>query len=208
MKIIFIRHAQSAANALVWPEGKDDPQVPITEKGENQAKECGEELCNKFPGAIGTAKIYVSPYVRAQQTFKIIKEVVAEKAGTNLVPFTDFRLREIYLTDEYKSHEEIKSFFKHKYSDRFTSKYEFMHKFILGAESCSKLIDRTYSLLDGLKLKNGDNTVILIGHSISYAAMRAICEGENVPDIDIYERFRCWATDGRIRNCQIVEFEY
>lgn len=215
MKILFIRHGQSKANAGIQPEGKDDPQVELTELGHKQAYECGNKLGEEYESETYALPIYVSPYVRARQTFDGIKKGILDTTcykSEDIKAFSDFRLREIYLNDEHKNHSEIREFFKNKYSGD-VDKYNFMHVSIPGGETCSKLMDRTHSFLDYISREveceiEKFNGVIIVGHSISYAAMRAISEAKNIPNVCIYERFMYWATEGRIKNCEIVKFDY
>jgi len=68
-RIILIRHGESQGNAI--PETYmtvADNQVPLTERGEEQAKEAGARLRSMIGDE--TLRFFVSPYKRSWQTFE------------------------------------------------------------------------------------------------------------------------------------------
>lgn len=72
LKIVFIRHAESAVNALEVPiVGGQSNEAPITEKGQKQAVLLGERLAKE---AYHFDQIVSSSAVRTQQTAKIALE--------------------------------------------------------------------------------------------------------------------------------------
>jgi len=73
LKIIFIRHAESAVNALAVPiVGGQSNAAPITEKGKEQALLLGERLKKEYPTFDA---LISSTAVRTQQTASIALEV-------------------------------------------------------------------------------------------------------------------------------------
>src|SRR5258706_7129556 len=66
MNVYFVRHGESEGNLKKVHQGED---VPLSEKGENQAKLVAK-LFKKIPVDV----IYASPYLRAKQTAEIISK--------------------------------------------------------------------------------------------------------------------------------------
>ena len=77
MKIFLIRHGESIQNSRENIENLPDQVVTLTEKGQQQARECGEFLkdyCEKNNVDLSKSTLFVSPFRRARDTAKIINE--------------------------------------------------------------------------------------------------------------------------------------
>ena len=72
MRLLLIRHGETDWNRQGRFQGRED--IPLNENGKLQARICGEALKNTKIGAI-----IASPLVRAQETAKIIAEIVGLK---------------------------------------------------------------------------------------------------------------------------------
>ena len=75
MEIFLIRHGESTQNAFTNFENYPDFNVPLTNKGKDDAKNCGEflkEYCKQNTIDLKNAKMLVSPFERTRQTAKII----------------------------------------------------------------------------------------------------------------------------------------
>lgn len=77
MNVTFIRHGESLGNVdhKVY-YNMPDWKVPLTKKGEEQARKIGEELHYEYFNAI-----IHSPYIRAAETAKIINGELTNKAN-------------------------------------------------------------------------------------------------------------------------------
>ena len=142
MKIFFTRHGETQWNALNKICGLTD--IELTERGISQAKELAEKLEDKKIDLI-----IASPMKRAQATAKI----VAEKCKASIV--TDERLIEqnygIYEGEDRKS----KGF--------LNNKRNFAYKYPQG-ESMMQVAARVYSLINEIKEKHADKTVLCVCH--------------------------------------------
>ncbi len=84
MKLYFVRHGQTEANARQVYDGQR-LNAPLTELGRNQAAEVGKKL-----KLLGIGRIISSPLIRTRQTTAII----AENMGNNPTILFDDRLME------------------------------------------------------------------------------------------------------------------
>lgn len=75
MELIFIRHGQSQAN-LERIFGKDD--TPLTQEGQAQALEAGKRLVGE-----GVERIIASPFLRAQETARLINKSLGLEITTD-----------------------------------------------------------------------------------------------------------------------------
>jgi broad specificity phosphatase PhoE len=97
--LILVRHAESAGNvareeaessgAEVIDIDQRDPDVPLSELGETQAKALGDRLA-ELSGELSVGAVWVSPYVRTRMTAAI----ATSQAGIDLPPVVDERLRD------------------------------------------------------------------------------------------------------------------
>lgn len=142
MKIYFTRHGQTEWNALNKICGLTD--INLTEKGIEQAEELAEKLMHK-----NIDLIIASPMRRAQTTAKIV-------AGKCQVPIlTDERLIEqnygIYEGEDRKN------------EGFLNNKRNFAYKYPQG-ESMMQVAARVYSLIEEVKEKYADKTVLCVCH--------------------------------------------
>lgn len=101
MSILLVRHAESAAN-VDWNVARDtsDHMIPITERGQGQARELGTYLANYFRQykPKGRVRLWCSPYLRTTQTAMGLLETATdipwEKSGHGDNIFFDEMLRE------------------------------------------------------------------------------------------------------------------
>lgn len=142
MKIYFTRHGETQWNALNKICGLTD--IDLTEKGISQARELAEKLEDE-----GIDLMIVSPMKRAQATAKI----VAEKCNVPII--TDERLIEqnygIYEGEDRKC------------EGFLNNKRNFAYKYPQG-ESMMQVAARVYSLIDEIKEKYAEKTVLCVCH--------------------------------------------
>lgn len=142
MKLYVARHGQTDFNAKNLVCGSTD--LPLTEKGIEQAKALGERVKN-----LGIDVIIASPMVRAQQT----AEAVSLATGIPVV--TDGRLRE----HDYGAFEGA----DRGNDEYWAQKYQFAAKFPKG-ESVLQLAQRVYNVVDDVKKTYPGKTVLLVCH--------------------------------------------
>lgn len=70
-QIIMVRHGQSLANVDPSIYNRvPDYRIPLTEEGQAQAKQAGENIKRRLDGQ--KVRVYVSPYLRAYQTLEAL----------------------------------------------------------------------------------------------------------------------------------------
>lgn len=177
MKLYATRHGETVWNAQDKVSGLTD--VELTEKGIEQAQELAKKLEGK-----PIDLMLVSPLKRAQDTAKII----SEHCG-GIPMLTEQRLIE----QNYGIYEG---------GDRFdeaflNNKRCFAYKYPGGGESMMQLAHRIYGLLDEIKEKYSDKTVLLVCHG---GVLRAVNTYFNDMTNDEYFHFL-------LDNCGLMEFE-
>lgn len=175
MKIYFTRHGQTEWNALNKICGLTD--INLTETGILQAKELAEKVADK-----NIDLIIASPMKRAQATAKI----VAEKC--NIPIQTDDRLIEqnygIYEGEDRKN------------AGFLNNKRNFAYRYPEG-ESMMQVAARVYSLIDEVKEKYTDKTILFVCHG-------GVCRVANTyfKDMTNDEFFQY-----SLENCGLEEYE-
>lgn len=142
MKLYVARHGQTDWNSRNLVCGSTN--LPLTEKGMEQAEALGERVKN-----LGIDVIIASPMIRAQQTAKTVSD------ATGLPIITDERLRE----HDYGAFEGV----DRSKDEYWAQKYQFAAKFPKG-ESVLQLAQRVYNVIDDVKSTYPDKTVLLVCH--------------------------------------------
>ena len=183
MKLYVIRHGQSEANAKGFHSGQ--LQVPLTERGEADARRAGELI-----SGIAYDKVYASDLLRAVQTARI----ALPDATPELSPL----IRELdvgpLLEGKYVS--ECRA----EYGDDYEGCRAKTDYRLYGGESLSDLSVRVLRFVDLLR-ERGDGTVIAFAHAgvvstLLSAAVGAdpasrginLCENGSVNLFEIRER--------------------
>ncbi len=142
MKIYLTRHGETEWNKLNKVIGRTD--MELTKHGIEQAKELAERI-----GNCGIDLMISSPLKRAYETARIS----AERYGIPLI--ADERLIE----QNYGIYEGVD-----RKDQRFlANKRNFAYRYPNG-ESMMQLAYRTYSLIEEIKEKHADKTVLLVSH--------------------------------------------
>ena len=142
MKLYVARHGETEWNAQGRICGRTD--IPLTERGEAQAKALAEKLAGK-----GIDLIIASPMIRARQT----AAAVSQEIGIPVV--TDDRLIE----QDYGIYEG-----KDRLDAGFlTNKRRFAYRYP-GGESMLDVAHRVYGLLEELKEAHPGKTILLVCH--------------------------------------------
>lgn len=176
--VYFTRHGQTIWNVENKICGATD--IALTEKGHNQAIELGNEIVKQ---GIKIDKILTSPLCRAADTAKHISEI------TGIPLIVEPRLKEQNFGKYESTPRNGEEFQKAKES--------FLYRFD-GGESMFQMCQRIYNLLDEIKEKSDEETVLLVAHNgIARIVKSYFDEMENLE----FARYG-------IRNCEILKFEF
>lgn len=175
MKIYFTRHGETDWNLANKVCGRTEAN--LTEKGISQAK----ALAEKVKG-FGIDLIISSPMKRAMDTAGF----VAEKCGAVIIP--DARL----LEQDYGIYEGVD-----RKDPRFlNNKKNFAYKYPNG-ESMMQVAARVYPLIDEVREKYADKTVLFVCHN-------GVCRVANTYFRDVTnEEYFLWS----LENCGLEEYE-
>jgi len=148
MEIIITRHGQSEENHQGIIQGRLPGR--LSEVGRNQAEKLGERLSQEKIDII-----YCSPTFRCQETSNIIKKHI----DPSIPLITSELIQEIdYGQMSGKKWEEID--FKNIFKDNEKNKE-------LGIETLDNVHKRIKTFLEEIKTKHYNQTVLIIGHSLS-----------------------------------------
>ena len=179
MRILFVRHGKSVANAELTIA---TPDTPLAEEGVEQARETGRQLKTEHVTAI-----VCSPFLRARQTAEAIaKELGFPKENITIVDELGER-RMGSLEGKPKRHES--PFFFHNDTD-------------YGFESHRAVIARLKTAVDKVReiAKHTGGTTVVVGHACSGFFFREIAKG--------HEHYKDFGTFEQMTNAAIAEIEY
>ena len=149
-KIFLVRHGESEWNKLKKVQGQKD--IPLTEKGIEQAKLIGKRLINE-----GIEKIYTSDLKRAYDTASIIGKML----NIDVIPLKE--LREInFGIWEGLTTDIIKSKFS-KERELWLKNPEMLK--VKGAESILELQLRAMNEINKIISNNNIDNVLIVSHS-------------------------------------------
>lgn len=178
MKILYVRHGKSMANA----DGTiGTPETPLAEEGLEQARLTGQDLKSQNVTAIAC-----SPYVRAQQT----AEIIAGELGLrleNIVVVDELRERGMgELEGKPKQHES--AFFAENDTD-------------LGFEAQTNLINRSIVALEKVKkiAEQTAGTTVVVGHAVSGLYLLQVAKGKRA--------FAEFELTDQMKNAEFVEVQ-
>ena len=157
MKILYVRHGKSIANATA---SVSTPDTPLAEEGLEQARATGQDLKGH-----NVTNIVCSSYIRAQQTAEII-------AGELGIPLSDIAvINELHERDmgrlEGTPEQHPKEFFYENDVEE-------------GFESHQDLIARMSVAIDKVKqmAKTATGTTIVVGHTVSGFYFMQVAKGK------------------------------
>ena len=144
MKLIVVRHGQTAWNAARLLQGATD--IPLNETGLKQARETAA-LLHDTP----VDRIFLSPLTRAAETGRIIAE------GRNVPVTVDDRLRE-------RGYGEFEGKLKDK--DAYARLWAYTKNYTFeSAENVRACFARIYTFLDEIRALYPDETVLIATHA-------------------------------------------
>ena len=166
LKVFLVRHAESVANANEIVD-TEVPGAPLSSIGINQSQTLASKL-RFLKGKISA--IYTSPFLRAQQTARIIAKGLGVKKNNIL---TDARIKELY----YGKLNGLSSSKTVKPMGLFLKKIaQGDYQFRLGVcgENQQELLDRLYDFLIYVYKKHCRQTIIVVTHSVITTVIQKI----------------------------------
>jgi isoleucyl-tRNA synthetase len=147
---LVIRHGESENNVLGIISSNPKTSHHLTEKGIQQIKDVAEKLKSKKIDLI-----YVSPFIRTQETAKIISTALNISADKVI---TDDRLHEVYTGElDGKSDAEYQRFFE--------SRMEKFDKTPKGGENYTQIKNRMTEALYDINSKNKGKNILIVTHN-------------------------------------------
>ncbi len=194
MRIFLIRHGESVKNA-----GKcdlEDWKVPLTNKGENQALQTGQNLlnyCKTHNISLDNSIIISSPYIRAKQT------------ANNINKYLNIPLLINYSISEYQHHNQATDTNEEleKYNKELSSSCPFLKKIIANQqdenqnENNVEIVLRAKSVISSLKNLAYDN-IFIVSHK---GFIKAFITAFNNKDYSSYFEHHI------VENCSVKLFD-
>lgn len=171
--IYIVRHGESTQNAGIH-KGEKDHEIPLTLKGEDQAK----ELAKKFRG-IHFDVAFSSDYLRAKKTAKLITlENKLSVKTTALIRERTFG--NDYFNNREKIRAEMKEIFK-----KLTDEEKLNYKYTKDMESAKEGAKRLLSLLQEIKAAYMGKTILVVCHGNIMRSLLNIlgwCKFDEIPE--------------------------
>jgi broad specificity phosphatase PhoE len=205
----IVRHGQSAGNVArdaahaaavdrIALDGRD-VDVPLSALGEDQSRALGRWFA-EMPADERPDVVLVSPYLRAQNTARLIREH-GGLAEDDIPLCGDERLRE-------KEFGVLDGLTTSGVANVFPDQAEFrriLGKFYHrppGGESWCDVILRLRSLLDTVSLHHADRRVLIVAHQVVVLCLRYIIETLDEQAILAIDH------EGDVANCSVTEYRY
>ena len=203
-RLYVIRHGESAGNvARDKAEAEQleridiatrDVDVPLSELGEEQAAALGRWIAAQ-PEDERPTVLWVSPYLRAQQT----AEIALKTAGLSLPTVVDERLREReFGVLDGLTRRGITAQFPDE-SERRARLGKFYHR-PPGGESWSDVLLRLRAALDDIRRDCAGERVLLVAHQVVVLLVRYVVERMTEEEILAIDR------QGDVANCSVTSY--
>jgi probable phosphoglycerate mutase len=204
-RLWIVRHGESAGNValeaanaagLPWIDvGPRDADVPLSERGEQQA----DALGRWFAGTATTKPdiVLTSPYLRARQTAERIRATV----GTTMELIVDERLREkeFGILDRL-THAGVAQL-QPQQAELRRRLGKFYHR-PPGGESWCDIVLRLRSALDTISLHHSGQRVLIVCHQVVVLCFRYLLEKLDE------EKLLAIDAQGDVANCSIAEYGF
>jgi broad specificity phosphatase PhoE len=195
-----VRHGESAGNVArdrAEAEGLErialesrDVDVPLSERGHDQARALGSLLAEQPP-----ATVWVSPYLRARQTVG----TALESAGLHLPVIVDERLREReFGVLDGLTRKGITALWPQE-SERRRAVGKFYHR-PPGGESWTDTLLRVRSVVQDLRQGAEGERVLVVAHQVVVLLFRYVLECMTEEQILAIDR------EGDVANCSVTSF--
>jgi probable phosphoglycerate mutase len=203
-RLYVIRHGESAGNvARDKAEAEEleridiamrDVDVPLSELGEEQAAALGRWIAEQ-PEDERPTVLWVSPYLRAQQT----AEIALKTAGLSLPAVVDERLREReFGVLDGLTRRGITAQFPDE-SERRARLGKFYHR-PPGGESWSDVLLRLRAALDDVRRDCAGERVLLVAHQVVVLLVRYVVERMTEEEILAID------AQGDVANCSVTSY--
>jgi len=161
LHLMMVRHGETEWNVQRRYQGQSD--VPLSELGKRQAERIAARLTGKSIDVV-----YASDLERAWET----ADIIAKKCSLDV--FSEPRLRELkFGILEGLTFEEAEE----KYPETIAAWLDDFNNTPEGAETIDLFNERVVSLLDDLKVKHDDQTLLLVGHGGSLSEILRVVLG-------------------------------
>jgi len=199
-RLWVVRHGESAGNvardraeaeglARIALESRD-VDVPLSERGQGQARALGSWLGEARPDTV-----WVSPYLRAQQT----AQLALEEAGLDVPLVIDERLREReFGVLDGLTRKGITEMWPDE-AERRKAVGKFYHR-PPGGESWTDALLRVRSVLADLREDCADQKVVVVAHQVVVLLFRCALESMTEEEILAIDR------QGDVGNCAVTGF--
>ena len=199
-RLLVVRHGESAGNvARVEAEAAQlerisldtrDVDVPLSELGTRQARALGARLAEDPPTVV-----WVSPYVRAQQT----AQLALEAAGLDVPFVVDERLREReFGVLDGLTRKGIEAQWPQE-AERRAAIGKFYHR-PPGGESWTDALLRVRSALSDVRRDCRGERVLLVAHQVVVLLTRYVVEGMTEESVLAVDR------QGDVANCSVTSY--
>jgi broad specificity phosphatase PhoE len=203
-RLYVIRHGESAGNvARDKAEAEEleridiatrDVDVPLSELGEEQGAALGRWIAEQ-PEDERPTVLWVSPYLRAQQT----AEIALKTAGLSLPTVVDERLREReFGVLDGLTRRGITAQFPDE-AERRARLGKFYHR-PPGGESWSDVLLRLRAALDDVRRDCAGERVLLVAHQVVVLLVRYVVERMTEEEILAIDR------QGDVANCSVTSY--
>lgn len=191
--IWLVRHGQTDWNLAGRWQGQSPDAPPLNQTGRAQVLALGSQL--KAPPI---SVIYASDLLRTRQT----AELLAKPLGLQVI--LEPRLREMDLGEwEGMLSDEIKAQYPRELAERTRDP---LNTQAPGGEALIQVVERCLAAADEIAARHPDETVMIIAHGVSLAALICLSQGipleclyENIPENA--ELFQIeWRAPGEINN--------
>jgi probable phosphoglycerate mutase len=195
-----VRHGESAGNVArdrAEAEGLErialdsrDVDVPLSKRGRDQAEALGNALAEQPPDVV-----WVSPYLRAQQTASI----ALHRASLTVPVVVDERLREReFGALDGLTRKGIEAQWPQE-AERRKAVGKFYHR-PPGGESWTDALLRVRSVLGDMRRDCADRHVLIVAHQVVVLLCRYVVEGMTEQDVLTVDR------QGDVANCSVTSF--
>ncbi len=161
---IVMRHGEAEHNIKNLINGRDLDTYPLTEEGKRQSIKAGNEFKSE-----GITKIFASPFLRSQETAKLIAKEIGFDASTII---TDERLREMNFGEMEET----------SFTDFIAYRDAHMQGCddkVPGGESYQDTRKRFGNFIYELERSYANEKILIVSHGIAFEALQTVASGAN-----------------------------
>jgi len=178
MKLLFVRHGKSIANARGMI---GTPDTPLADEGLEQARVTGRDLCGH-----NVTKIVSSPYIRARQTAEIVASELGLAVG-DIVIVDELHERRMGTLEGLPKQHGTEYFYKNDYEHGFESQSELIARMKMALANIREISAAT------------EGVTVAVGHATSGFYLLQVAKGR--------EKFVDFDPVNQMDNAEFVEIE-